>query len=251
MLHMSPKFQISSIQIAALFVIFASLHLAAMSYELLPKPSDIGVALANLIVLESFYEMFGVTVYESFAGLAIAAVVGISVGVAVGANRAANEFLTPLIVGLYSVPKIVFLPVLLMVFGTGAPPKIANAAIHAVFPIILNSLIGMREVNELHKKTARSMLASRWQSITRVYLPSMILPVIAGLRLGLGLAFLGALLAELFESTVGVGHGVMDFYNEGRIAEMFAVITAMFCLILVLNAGMKHIENRMTHWRNV
>lgn len=247
---MSPKYDVPAVQLAAVLALIALLHVAATIYPLLPAPAAIGAALAGLLALEPFYSMLGVTLYEAFAGLAIAAVLGVSIGIAVGANRAVNEFLTPIIVALYSVPKIVFLPVLLMIFGTGAPPKIANAAIHAVFPIILNSLVGMREVNELHKKTARSMLASPMQVVTRVYLPSMVLPVIAGVRLGIGLAFLGALLAELFESTVGVGHGVMDFYNEGRLAEMFAVILAMFCLILVLNAAMKSLENRLSRWRN-
>jgi NitT/TauT family transport system permease protein len=136
-----------------------------------------------------------------------------------------------------------------MIFGTGAPPKIANAAIHAFFPVVLNSLVGMGEINPLHVKTARSMLASPLHVITKIYLPSIVLPVLAGIRLGLGLAFLGALLAELFESTAGVGHFTTQLYNEGRIAEMFVVIVALFLLLLVMITGIKASEHRFSRWR--
>lgn len=240
-----------AIQAATVLVLIALLHLSSALYPFLPPPASVGAALLQLLAVEEFYVMLGYTLYEAFTGLAIAAVLGVVVGIAVGANRTANDFLMPIILSLYSVPKIVFLPILLMIFGTGFPPKIANAAVHAFFPIVLNSLVGMREVHALHVKTARSMLASPMQVVRQVYLPSMVLPVVAGIRLGLGLAFLGALLAELFESTVGVGHGVMDFYNQGRIAEMLAVIIAMLCLILLLNAAIKVIENRLSRWRRV
>jgi NitT/TauT family transport system permease protein len=174
---------------------------------------------------------------------------GVATGIAIGANRLANDIVTPIIVALYSIPKIIFLPVLLMIFGTGAPPKIANAAMHAFFPVVLNSLVGMGGINPLHVKTARSMLASPLQVVAKIYLPGMVLPVLAGIRLGLGLAFLGALLAELFESTNGVGHFVTQLYNEGRIAEMLAVIIALFLLLLVLITGIKTFEARLSRWR--
>jgi ABC-type nitrate/sulfonate/bicarbonate transport system permease component len=119
------------------------------------------------------------------------------------------------------------------------PPKIANAALHAVFPILLNSLVGMREVDRIHLKVARSMLATRAQMTTMVYLPSMVLPVFAGVKLGLGLAIMGALLAELFEANAGVGFFITQFYTRGQIAEMIAIVLSLFALILAINAAMR------------
>jgi NitT/TauT family transport system permease protein len=197
----------------------------------------------------AFYLHLGVTIREALIGLAIAATLGILLGTAIGASRALTDFLNPIILALYSVPKIVFLPIMLMLFGAGIGPKIANAAFHAVFPILLNALVATGEVNALLRKVARSLRATRLQTFRYVLLPSMVLPVFAGLRLGIGLAFLGALLAELFESTSGIAFLITRFYNEGRIADMLAVILALILIIIAVNAGMQAIEDRLSRWR--
>lgn len=215
----------------------------------LPTPAAL-VASGSLLATHDLYWHLGVTLYEAVAGLGIAMLLGVSLGVGVGANRTATEFFTPIILALYSVPKIVFLPVLLIVFGTGLPPKIANAALHAIFPVVLNSLVGMREVNRIHLKAARSMLASRGQMIAKVLLPSMVLPVFAGVRLGLGLSIMGSLLAELFESKAGIGYLINQFYTKGLIGEMLVLILLLVIIILMINAGMKSIELRLSHWRS-
>jgi ABC-type nitrate/sulfonate/bicarbonate transport system permease component len=222
---------------------------ASRVYPVLPSPSALGRASIDLLRRVALYQELGVTLYESVFGLAVATLLGVATAIAIGANRLANDIVTPIIVALYSVPKIIFLPVLLMILGTGAPPKIANAAMHAFFPVVLNSLVGMREINPLYVKTARSMLASSLHVVTKIYLPSMVLPVLAGIRLGLGLAFLGALLAELFESTAGVGHFATQLYNEGRIADMLVVIIALFLLLLVMISLIKVLERRLSRWR--
>jgi NitT/TauT family transport system permease protein len=214
-----------------------------------PSPVAVLQACARLLRDADIYWQLGVTLYEAGVGMAIALVLGVLLGVAAGSSRGATEFLNPIILAFYSIPKIVFLPIFLIVFGTGLAPKIGNAAFHAVFPIILNSLVGMREVGELHLKVARSMRATRRQLLGKVILPSMVLPVFAGIRLALGLSVLGALLAELFEAKAGIGFVVTQFYSKGLIAEMLAMIGLMFALILLVNAVMQWIEDRLSRWR--
>jgi NitT/TauT family transport system permease protein len=215
-------------------------------------PSPVAVLRAGAAQLgdADIYWHFAVTFYEAGMGMAIAIVLGLLLGIAAGSSRGATEFLNPIILAFYSIPKIVFLPIFLIIFGTGLAPKIGNAAFHAVFPIILNSLVGMREVGRLHLKVARSMLATRRQLLAKVILPSMVLPVFAGVRLALGLSVLGALLAELFEAKAGVGFVVTQFYSKGLIAEMLAMIGLMFGLILLINAVMQRIENHLSRWRS-
>jgi NitT/TauT family transport system permease protein len=136
-----------------------------------------------------------------------------------------------------------------VIFGVGITSKIANATLHAIFPIILNTLVGIREVNRIYVKAARSMNATKAQTFTKVYFPSMVLPVFAGMRIGVGFGFLGSLLAELFEAKTGLGFLVASFYNTGQIAKMLAVILFVFILTMAINAGMMGIENRLSHWR--
>lgn len=246
---MSTRLTTLAVQSAfAGFVLLCILALSRVS-PLIPAPAALAAGLLELLSSEDFYVHLATTVYEAGAGLLIAAAIGIAAGLATGASRTATEFLNPIILSLYSVPKIIFLPVLLIVFGPGLAAKIANAAVHALFPILLNTMVGMREVDRLHVRVARSMLATRWQVASKVYAPSMALPVMTGVRLGTGLAFMGALLAELFESKAGIGYLVNQLYSKGLIAQMLATIFVMFVLILALNAVLQAAESRLSKWR--
>ena len=93
------------------------------------------------------------------------------------------------------------------------------------------------------------MLASPAQIVSKVYLPSMVLPVFAGIKLGLGLSIMGALLAELFEANAGVGYFIMQFYTKGQIAPMIAIVLALFVLILAINAAMTRMDDHLSRWR--
>lgn len=243
--------RLTALAIQAAFCGFALLCVAGLARmsPLVPPLDKLAVALGDLVASPDFYGHLGVTLYEAFTGLLIGAALGIAIGLCTGASRTATDFLNPIILSLYSVPKIIFLPILLIVFGPSLSAKIANAAIHAMFPILLNTMVGMREVDRLHLLVARSMLATRSQMVVKVYAPSMALPVLSGVRLATGLSFMGALLAELFESKAGIGYLVNQLYSKGLIAEMLSTILLMLLLILSLNALLQGLENRLTRWR--
>jgi ABC-type nitrate/sulfonate/bicarbonate transport system permease component len=243
------RYRIPAIQVAVIAGALVLFALSSSLYPFLPPLPALLKAVIDVLARKDAYGHFAITLYESLVGFGIAVVLGVIVGGAIGASRTATELFNPIILALYSIPKIIFLPLMLMIFGVGLTPKIANAALHAFFPIVLNSLVGMREIDRTHLKVARSMSATRFQLVRKLYLPSMVLPVFAGIRLGLGLAFMGALLAELFESKAGIGYYVIQFYSSGRIAEMIVIILAVFALILLINAGMQHVENRLSVWR--
>lgn len=217
---------------------------------IMPRPLAIFSAIGRLLGDSDTYWNFGVTLFEALSGIAIATFLGVSLGVLIGLNRTASDFLSPIIMAIYAVPKIVFLPILMIILGTGLGPKIGNAAFHAIFPILLNTVTGMQGVSALHKKVARSMFASPRQMLFRIYLPSMVLPVFVGLQLAVGLAVLGAVLAELFEAKAGAGHAVMEFYEKGQMPEMVAIVVLMLVLIVWINWTMSLVERRLSRWRN-
>lgn len=231
-----------AIRLGLFIVLLIALKGMSALSPLIPAPGALFAAFRDLFRQKDFYKDFGVTLYEAFAGLFLATLVGCAGGVAAGANRTATEFLNPILLALYSIPKIIFLPILLIAIGPGLGAKIANATIHAFFPIILNVMTGMRQIPSVQSAVARSMLATRTQTVMKVYLPNLLRPVLTGVRLGTGLAFLGTLLAELFESKVGIGHLINKLYSRGHIAEMLATIIVMFAVILVLNLLIKMLE---------
>jgi len=219
------------------------------AFPFFPSPFKVLRAAGELFISGEIFAHLLITLYESVAGFMIGIVLGIWIGLVLGASRYLTEVFEPIILSGYAVPKIIFLPVLLMIFGVGINSKIANATLHAIFPIILNTVVGIREVNKILVKVACSMNATNGQTFRKVYFPSMVLPIFAGMRLALGFAFLGSLLAELFEAKTGLGFLVAHFYNTAQIAKMLAAILLVFILTMSLNAGMKGIENRLSRWR--
>lgn len=238
-----------ALQFLVLFLAFAFFLGLSRAFSFFPHPASVLQAALQLFASGEIYAHLLVTLYETLAGLAAGIALGIGIGFALGVSRTAAEIFEPMILAAYAVPKIVFLPLLLMIFGVGLASKVANAALHAVFPVLLNTVVGMREVNPVLVKLARSMNASTGQMFRKIYFPSMVLPVFAGMRIGLGFGFLGALLAELFEAKAGLGYLVADYYNSGRIAEMLAVILFVFVLTMSLNAALQAVERRLSRWR--
>lgn len=238
-----------ALQLALFGLLFVAFMALSAAFPFFPSPTVVLETTAMLLATWEIYPHLLITLYESAVGFAAAIVLGIALGMLLGTNRTVDEVFEPLILSAYAVPKIVLLPLLLMLFGVGLPAKIANAALHAVFPVLLNTVVGVREVNATLLKLGRSMGATRWQTFQKIVFPSMVLPVFTGLRLGLGLAVLGALLAELFESKMGLGYLVVHFYNSGQIGKMLAVILFVFALTMAINALMKRTENALSRWR--
>lgn len=233
------------------FLSLAFLFFAGLSgvFPFFPSPFKVLRAAVGVFSSGEIYSHLLVTLYETATGFAIAIILGIWIGVILGASRTLAEIFEPIILSAYAIPKIIFLPLLLTIFGVGLSSKIANATLHAIFPIILNTLVGVREVNRIFVKVALSMNATKGQTFRKVYFPSMVLPVFAGMRIGLGFGFLGSLLAELFEAKKGLGFLVVHFYNTAQIAQMLAVILFVFILTMAINAAMKSSEERLSHWR--
>lgn len=238
-----------ALQLALFGVLFVAFMGLSAAFPFFPSPAAVLATAATFLTTWEIYPHLLITVYESGLGFAVAIVLGLAAGLALGTQRTVDEIFEPIILSAYAVPKIVLLPLLLMVFGVGLPAKVANAALHAVFPVLLNTVVGVREVNTTLLKLGRSMRATRWQTFQKIVFPSMVLPVFTGLRLGLGLAILGALLAELFESKMGLGFLVVHFYNTAQTSKMLAVILFVFVLTMVVNAVMKRTENGLSRWR--
>lgn len=233
-------------------IVFAIALIQVLSWvsAIMPPPLAVAHGILDLLAEPATYRDFGYTFFEALSGIAIAGTFGVALGVLVGANRTASDFLSPIVVAIYSVPKIVFLPILMIVFGAGLASKIGNAAFHAFFPIMLNTMTGMQAVQPLHRKVMRSMFATRTQSVRHLYLPTIAIPVFAGFRLAMGLAILGAVLAELFQAKVGAGHAVTEYYDKGMMPEMVGIVIIMLVLILSINSTMSAAERRLSRWRN-
>jgi ABC-type nitrate/sulfonate/bicarbonate transport system permease component len=171
--------------------------------------------------------------------LLLGALSGIPLGIICGSRRSWLEVVEPLILYAAVVPKIVIFPIFILMLGIGVGSKLAVGAIAAFFPIALLTLSGMRNVRQVYVDVARSMGASATQIASRVYLPAIAGQVFTGLRIGMGAAVTGALLAETKIARAGLGFLIVEYYGQFRIADMYALLLFIFILAGLANWALK------------
>ena len=166
-------------------------------------------------------------------GFAIAVVVGLLIGVPLGAARFAGEVAEPILVALYSIPKVTLYPVILLIFGIGMPAKVAFGAIHGIVPISIFAMNAVRNINPTHLRTARVMGLSPSALAWKILVPAALPEIVTGIRVGFSLALIGTLLGEMFGSQRGLGHLLMQAMSLHNIER----ILALTLLLVVFAAG--------------
>jgi len=204
--------------------------------DVVPSLGVIGSAVVRLLGDEGFYRNLLITVGEIAAALAIGGLAGVGVGILLGANRFLSRAYESLIYYLGPTPKIIFFPVLIMWFGVGSGSKIAMGVLSCFFPIAISAAAGMRQIDPTLIRVGQSFRASIGQMIGKVYLPAMREPIVNGVRLGLGVAIIGTLLAETKLSNRGIGYLIIQAYSTFDMPRMYALLIVLFTLAIGANA---------------
>jgi NitT/TauT family transport system permease protein len=236
-----PRFSwVMPLRIAIVLFVLVAWELMADSglfYRgVVPSLTAIGAALTKLLSTGDFYWNLAITAKEVAIGLAIGGVCGVVAGLVVGGNRFIAQAFEPYLYYLSPTPKIVFFPVMIMWFGVGGGSKIAMGAVSCFFPIALCVAAGMRQIDPVLIRVGESFRANPWQMATKVYLPAMRHPIVNGLRLGLGVALVGTLLAETKLSNQGLGFLVIQAYSNFNMPLLYAILVVLFALAIGINA---------------
>lgn len=184
-----------------------------------------------------------ITAQQVGVAFVLAVIVGVGGGAALGTNEFVAKAVEPILYYFSSVPKIVLYPLFLVALGVGMESKIAMGFLSALFPITVNSIVGSLSVREDLIKVAKVNGASRWQVFKHVYLPSMVTHIVNGLRLGVGVAIISVVLAELFASQAGLGNIISFYFGNLMTARMYATLLVLFAAALVLNFGLLKVQD--------
>jgi len=199
--------------------------------------ADLKVSLlGHDLSIPAFYWHLYVTVFEVAIGLMIGGIAGLSVGLLLGGNPFLSQAFERFLYYLGPTPKIVFFPVMIMWFGVGVESKIAMGTLSAFFPVVLSAAAAMRQIEGVLIRVGRSFRLSTRQMVTKIYLPAMREPIVNGVRIGMGVALIGTLLAETKLSNKGVGFLIIDAYNAFDMPRMYAVLLVLFVIAIGANA---------------
>jgi ABC-type nitrate/sulfonate/bicarbonate transport system permease component len=192
----------------------------------LPAPSAIARALAGMAIDGSLWTNLGVTLLRIFAGFIVAAVCGISVGLLMGMSRILAQIADPWLAALYPLPKISLIPLLIIWLGTGEAYNIVISAISAFFPIVLSTYAGVQQVDRGLIQAARDLGANRRQIQLKVVLPAAIPHIFNGLHLGMGVAIILVIAAEMIGGSSQTGMVFLKLQRFiDRKAAPWAVVT--------------------------
>jgi ABC-type nitrate/sulfonate/bicarbonate transport system permease component len=211
-------------------------HSGWLYRDVVPSLISIGEALGQLLAQPNYYYNLGVTAAEIGAAVAIGGISGMVVGLLLGANRFLSKAFENYLYYLGPTPKIIFFPVMIMWFGVGPESKVALGTLSCFFPIALSVAAGMRQIDKVLIRVGRSFQASTAQMVFKIYIPAMRHPIINGIRLGLGVALIGTLLAETKLSNKGIGFLIIQAYSTFDMPRMYAMLIVLFVLAIGANA---------------
>ncbi|MEC5383315.1 ABC transporter permease [Aurantimonas sp. C2-6-R+9] len=217
--------------------------------RLLPPASEAFATLLGLLGTESFLSHLGTTLAETAAAFLIAVPVGALLGVLISESRFASAVFKPLVFFVFSIPKSIFLPIFILIFGITFSQKVAFGVFSTIFIVMMTAFAAVDSVREEHLKVARSYGATTWQTVTRVYLPSMTPVLLEAVRLAMIFNFTGILLAEMYASREGLGN-VIGAWGQGfQLHELLAGILLVAGLSILFNEVVRSVEARCEHWR--
>jgi ABC-type nitrate/sulfonate/bicarbonate transport system permease component len=237
-----------AVQIAFLAVVGIGWQFAvnrhAVNPLILPSLGAIGSRFVTIFADGTVWPAVGVTLGEFFAAFITAVVSGTVIGYAISRSAFSVTVFDPLLAALYAVPTILLYPLYVLLFGIGVGSKIAFGITIAFFPVVLSTIAGLSNVASSLLLAARSMGASDWQLFADVLLPASFPMILAGLRVGLVLAFLSILGAETIAASAGVGHQISQNAERFDTADMFAWVFVAILLAFGMNGIASFIESR-------
>ncbi len=235
-----------AIQLAFVAVLFAlwwqATHGWHVSALLLPTPLAVLLRARVLISSGEVWTPLAATAIEVAGAFSLSAVIGLALGVFIARAGLRIRVAEPLLTALNAIPAILFFPLFTLVFGLGAGSKIALGATIGVFPIALNTISGLSNVERPLITAAISMGASRMALLRHVLLPAAAPSVLAGLRIGLTLSFLAVLGGETIASFDGLGHQIADAADNMEAATMYAYILVVVLVAAVLNQALARLD---------
>ena len=239
-----------SLLFAILLLAYWEFHVRFFEVEalLLPPPSAIVQSLWTGLASGVFLKHFGITLFRALSGFAIATVLGIALGALITQFHLVEKTIYPWVIALQTVPKIAIAPLILVWCGYGSLSKIVTAALVAFFPVLVNTIIGLRSCEPSKRDLMRSLRASRWQTFRMVELPNALPYIFAGLSIAAVFSILGALVGEFVGSKDGIGFLILDANYQLDIPRVFALLILLAVFGLTFHVVLQFAHRKLVFW---
>lgn len=248
-LRNKPEF----ILVPAVFVFFTLLwenliNILEVEEAILPAPSRIFEALLLQLENPIFWSNMWVTTQEALLGFAAATIFAIVAGTFISQIKIVEKTAMPYLVGFQAIPKVALAPILVIWFGFGMTSKVVMAAVIAFFPILINIIEGLKSAENDQIRMLRVFGASRVQIFFKVQVPAALPFFFAGLDVGILLAILGAVFAEILSSQEGLGNMINIFGSNFDTPGMFAILLVLSAMGIFAHIFIKALQRKFAFW---
>jgi len=201
--------------------------------------------LAQMLARPDFAE-HAIETGTAFAmALVISLAGGLGLGVALGAHRVSGEVAEPLLVGLYSIPKITLYPVVLLLFGLGMSARVAFGAMHGIIPVVLFTMNAVRSIPPVYIRAGHAMRLTPLQMFSHVLVPASLPEIVTGFRFGFSLTLLGTLIGEMFASQRGIGYMLVKAMENNNTDVILALALLLVVLATAASSLLLAVERRV------
>jgi ABC-type nitrate/sulfonate/bicarbonate transport system permease component len=216
---------------------------------LLPPPSAIGLVLWDLLASGEFAAPLLATLRLVFAGFVLGSAIGVALGLAMGWFAPIHRLFEPLVELIRPIPKAALVPPLMLFLGIGEAMKITSVTLAVLFPVLINTLQGVRGMDRVMLDAARTHGWGTAHTLAQLVLPATLPFILAGMRIALGLALVLAVLSEMLTGQGGLGFLILDMQRSFLIRQMYAWVVILAVLGLALNALFLAAERHALHWQ--
>jgi NitT/TauT family transport system permease protein len=215
---------------------------------ILPTPSNVSVAFYRGFASWLYIDHIWITVSETLLGFVLGTALAFLLGTVIALSRPVEYFLYPFVVMFQAMPKVALAPLIIVWFGLGLTSKVVNAALVAFFPLMVNTIVGLRSAEEDKINLMRSLAASRTQIFWMLQLPNAMPYIFAGLEIAMIFALIGAIVAEFVGAQAGLGMLIQSMNFTMDVAGQFSVLLLLSMIGLGLNWLVVGVRKRVLFW---
>jgi NitT/TauT family transport system permease protein len=242
----------NTLRVISILVLLAIWQIGGMTTEpyILPTPVEVMKSWWQLTLSGELITAAGASVFVFVLGFTIALALGIPLGIATGVSKPLGDFFDTYVTIFWSTPTIALLPLLVVWFGLTLETKLVLVFLSAFWPLVINTQVGIQNVDKSYVEVATAFGATRWEILRHVLFPASVPYLVAGMRIAVGRAIIGVIVAELFTSVTGLGARMTYYSNFFQVANYFAALLMFVLFSVATTEAVRLIEVRFSRWRS-
>lgn len=214
-----------------------------------PAPTSIAAKLVELAESGELWTNLSASLQRLLLGSLVGGIPALAIGIVMGLYRPVRAAIDPLISATYPVPKSAILPLILLIFGLGETSKIVMVALGVFYPVVINTVTGVQQIDRIYLDVGKNFRASRWQTFRTIALPGALPSIMAGIKLGIGMGLILIAISEMVGAKTGIGFMIWDAWQVLSVETMYVGLVVISILGFVLTLVLNEIEGWILPWK--